>query len=160
MYKHPWNISRKFEKESSSRTGDIIDTLISVRKWGNEQTDRKTKNLKLFKTNIQHPWNISRKFENDSSSKIGDITDNLFLVRKWGDVKTDRHTKNQKLFETSVQISPECLQKILERLLIQSWRYHWYTNFNKEVRPWIDKQEIWIYVELICKHPKIIFSKI
>ena len=48
MYKHLQNISRKFEKDSSFRTGDITDNLFSVRKWGNEQTDRHTKILKLF----------------------------------------------------------------------------------------------------------------
>ena len=31
----------------------MIDKLISVTKWGNERTDRHTKNLKLFETNIQ-----------------------------------------------------------------------------------------------------------
>ena len=53
VYKHPKNISRKFEKDSSSRTGDIIYTLISIRKWGHEQTDRQTRNLKLLGTNVQ-----------------------------------------------------------------------------------------------------------
>ena len=28
------------------------DNLISVRKWGNDQTDRHTRNLKLFVTNV------------------------------------------------------------------------------------------------------------
>ena len=28
------------------------DNLISVRNWGNEQTDRHTRNLKLFGTNV------------------------------------------------------------------------------------------------------------
>ena len=31
------------------------DNLISVRKWGNEQTDRHTINLKLSGTNVQTP---------------------------------------------------------------------------------------------------------
>ena len=53
MYKHPRNVSRKFEKASSSKTGDILDTLISVRMWGHEQTDRQTRYLELFETNVQ-----------------------------------------------------------------------------------------------------------
>ena len=51
--KHPRNVSRKFEKDSSSRTGDITDNLILVRIWGNEQSNRHTRNLQLSKTNIQ-----------------------------------------------------------------------------------------------------------
>ena len=53
VYKHPQNISRKFEKDSSSRTGVITENIFSVRKQGNEQTDRHTRNLKLFGTNMQ-----------------------------------------------------------------------------------------------------------
>ena len=52
-YKHPLNISRKFEKDSSSRTGDIADNLFSVRKWDNEQTDRHTRYMKLFRISVQ-----------------------------------------------------------------------------------------------------------
>ena len=29
-----------------------MDKLISVTKWGNEQTDRHTKNMKLLETNV------------------------------------------------------------------------------------------------------------
>ena len=53
VYKHPQNISRKFEKDSSSRTGVITDNLFSVRKWGNKQTERHTKNMKLLETSVQ-----------------------------------------------------------------------------------------------------------
>ena len=53
VYKHPRNVSRKFEKDSSSRTGDITDNLFSVRMWGNEKTDRHTRNLKLFEISVQ-----------------------------------------------------------------------------------------------------------
>ena len=53
LYKHLQNISRKFEKDSSSRTGYITDNLFSVKKWDNEQTDRQTINLKLFKISMQ-----------------------------------------------------------------------------------------------------------
>ena len=52
-YKLPWNISRKFEKDSPSRTGDITNNLFSVRKWGNKETDRHNRNLKLFRNSVQ-----------------------------------------------------------------------------------------------------------
>ena len=52
MNKPPKNISRKFEKDSSSRTGDITDNLFSVRKSDNEHTDGHTRNLKLFGTSV------------------------------------------------------------------------------------------------------------
>ena len=68
MNKPPKNISRKFEKDSSSRTGDIIDNLFSVRNWGNEQTDRHTRNLEIF-------------------------NDNWIIVSKLGNEQTDRHTR-------------------------------------------------------------------
>ena len=53
IYKNPQNISRKFEKNSSSRTEDIMDYLSSVRKWGNEQTDIHTRKPKLFRNSVQ-----------------------------------------------------------------------------------------------------------
>ena len=46
--KNPNKIYRKFQKDSSSRTWDIIDNLISVRKWGNEQTYGHKRTAKLF----------------------------------------------------------------------------------------------------------------
>ena len=53
VYKHPRNVSRKIEKDSSCRTVVITDNIFLVRKWGNEQTDRYTRNLKLFRIGIQ-----------------------------------------------------------------------------------------------------------
>ena len=53
IFKQTQKISRKFEKESSSRTGDITDNLFQVRKLGNEQTDRHTRNPKLFEISVQ-----------------------------------------------------------------------------------------------------------
>ena len=53
MSKPPKNISRKFEKDSSSRTGDMMDKLISVTKWGNKQTDKQTRSLELIKISVQ-----------------------------------------------------------------------------------------------------------
>ena len=114
IYKYPRNISRKFENDSSSWTGDITDNLISVRKLGNEQSDRHTRNLKLFETTIQTSQEYLKKNGSKSSSRIGVITDNLFSERKIGNEQTDRHTWNLKLFVTSVDTSQECLQKIWE----------------------------------------------
>ena len=61
IYKHPQNISRKFEKDSPSRTWDITDNLFEVRKWGNERTERHTRNMKLFGTNVQTPQEYLQK---------------------------------------------------------------------------------------------------
>ena len=61
IYKHPKNISRKFENGSSPRTGVITDYLISVGNWGNEQTDRHTRILKLFGTNVETSQECLRK---------------------------------------------------------------------------------------------------
>ena len=47
--------------------------LISVSKWGNEQTDRHTRNMKLFEVLYKNPRNVSRKFEKSSASRTGDI---------------------------------------------------------------------------------------
>ena len=69
--KHCRNIPRKFEIDCSSRKRDITDNLISVREWGNEQTERHTTSLKLFETTAQ----TSPEFEKESSSKTGDIND-------------------------------------------------------------------------------------
>ena len=52
VYKYWRNVSRKSEKDGSPRTGYIIDTHISVRKWGNEQTERNTRILQTIKTNV------------------------------------------------------------------------------------------------------------
>ena len=53
VYKHLENVSRKFEKDSSYRTGDITDNLFSVRKQGYEQTDRHKRNFKLFRISVK-----------------------------------------------------------------------------------------------------------
>ena len=37
-------------------------------KWGNEQTDRQTINMKLCEVLYKNPRNVTRKFEKDSSS--------------------------------------------------------------------------------------------
>ena len=82
-------MSRKYEKDNSSRTGVITDNLFSVRKWGNKQTDRHTRILKYLELVYKHPRNVSKKFKKDSSSRTRDITDNLFSVKKGG----NEHTK-------------------------------------------------------------------
>ena len=53
VYKYPQNISKKIEKDSSSWTRVITDNLFSVGKWGNEQTDRHTRDLKWFWTSAE-----------------------------------------------------------------------------------------------------------
>ena len=61
------------EKISHLELNISKDNLTSVRKWGNEQTDRQTINMKLFELLYKNPRNVSRKFEKDSSSRTGDI---------------------------------------------------------------------------------------
>ena len=115
IYKHSRNISRKFEKDSSSRTGDITDNLNSVRNWGNEQTDRHARNLKLFWTSAETSQECLPKIWKKIAHLELEISkDNLISVRKWGNEQTERHTRNLKLFGTSVETSQECLQKIWE----------------------------------------------
>ena len=83
--------------------------LISIRKCGNEQTDRHTRNLELFGTNVKHSRNNSRKFEKNSSSRTGDIQyyPNLSKqVRQW---RTDRQTRSMKLFGSNVKTSLDYL---------------------------------------------------
>ena len=53
VYKHLRNVSRKFDKDSSPRTGAITDNLLLVRKWGKEQTDRHKGNLESFTISMQ-----------------------------------------------------------------------------------------------------------
>ena len=112
VYKHPQNISRKFEKDSSSRTGVITDNLYLVRQWDNEQLTDIHEIWNYLKLVYKHPKNVFRKFEKDSSSWTGYINDNLFSVRKWGNEQTDTHTSYLKLFKISVQTSQESFQKI------------------------------------------------
>ena len=47
--------------------------IISARKWGNEQTDRHTRNLKLFWTSKETCQECLWKFEIDSSARTGVI---------------------------------------------------------------------------------------
>ena len=41
--------------------------MISVMKWGNEQTDRQTRNVKLFEVLYKNLRNVSRTFGKNSS---------------------------------------------------------------------------------------------
>ena len=80
MYKNPWNVTQKFERDSSSRTGDI-QCQPNFSKAMNRMT-HKQEILKYLELMYKHPRNISRKFEKDSSLRTGNITDNLISVRK------------------------------------------------------------------------------
>ena len=82
VYKHSKNVSRKFEKYSSSRTGVVTDNLFSVRKLGNEQPDTHTKIWNYLELVYKDSRNVSRKLEKDSSSRTRDIIDTLISVRK------------------------------------------------------------------------------
>ena len=59
----------KFSKLAYSEREISTGNIISVMKWGNEQTYRQTRNMKLFDALCKNPRNVSRKFEKDSSSR-------------------------------------------------------------------------------------------
>ena len=52
VQKHLRNVSRKFENIAHLQLEISKDNLISVRKWGNEHTDRHTRNL-IFLANAE-----------------------------------------------------------------------------------------------------------
>ena len=47
-------------------TGYITDNLISVRKWGNEQTERHTRNIKFFLENAKKDSSSRTRYHNFS----------------------------------------------------------------------------------------------
>ena len=61
----------KFKKLAYSELEISTVNIISVMKWGNEQTDRQTINMKLCEVLYKNPRNVTRKFEKDSSSRTG-----------------------------------------------------------------------------------------
>ena len=76
-----------------------LDIIISVRKWGNEQTKRHTRNLKSFWSNVQKiPEMSPENLKKISHPELDISKDNLISVRNWGNEQTDRHTRNLKLF--------------------------------------------------------------
>ena len=79
------------------------DNLISVRMWGNEQTNRHTQNLKSFWTSVQISEEGLQKFEKDGYSRNGDIQ--MLLLFQWGSTATNRLTDLQDLFWTREQTS-------------------------------------------------------
>ena len=61
----------KLKKLAYSELDISTGKIISVMKWGNEQTERQTRNMKLFEVLYKNPRNVSRKFGKDSSSRTG-----------------------------------------------------------------------------------------
>ena len=56
----------KIRKLAYSELDISTVNIISVMNWGNEQTDRQTRNMKLFKVLYKNPRSVSRKFEKNS----------------------------------------------------------------------------------------------
>ena len=56
----------KFRKLAYSELDISTVSIISVMKWGNEQTDRHARNLKLLEVLYKNPRNVSRKFQKAS----------------------------------------------------------------------------------------------
>ena len=116
MYNHIRNVSRKFEKYISSRTGYIQrkpNFGNEVRQWKNWQTYKKSEIIWKQCTDIPRmcPENL-RKL---AHPELETSTVNIMSVRKWGNEQTDRHTRNLKLCWTSAETSKECLLKIWKR---------------------------------------------
>ena len=61
----------KIRKLAYSELDISTVNIISVMNWGNEQTDRQTRNMELFEVLYKNLTNVSRKFEKDSSSRTG-----------------------------------------------------------------------------------------
>ena len=109
MCRPPRSFSRKIDY-SELETSTV--NLISLRQWGNEQTDRHTRNLKLFGTSVQTSQECLQKiWEILAHQELEISTVNIISLRKWGNEKTDRHPRNLKLFWTSAETSQECLLK-------------------------------------------------
>ena len=75
----------KFRKLAYSELEISTVNIISLMTWGNEQTDRQTRNMKLFEVLYKNPRNVSRKFEKKLTHLEVDI---IISVRKLGNVHT------------------------------------------------------------------------
>ena len=63
-------ISRNFENISHQELEIYKDNLILVLKWGNDQTDRHTRNAKVLELMYRHPSNVSGKFRKLAHSEL------------------------------------------------------------------------------------------
>ena len=92
------SISKNVQKNISSRTGVITDNQFSVRRWGNKQTDRHSRNLKLLRISLKNIQRMSpenlRKLAYPELEISKDI---LISARKWGNEQTDTHTKTSEI---------------------------------------------------------------
>ena len=105
ILKYPRNVYRKFEKDSSSRTG-YNNFSKEVRQWTGWQTDNKYEIILKYCTKIP-------EMSIENLKKIAPLElDIIISVRKWGNEQTKRHTRNLKSFWSNVQKSQKCLQKI------------------------------------------------
>ena len=103
---------------------------ISLRKQANKQTDRHTRNLKIFETSVGTSQEyFPRNFWTISHLELK-ISLYLYNFNKEVSQLTDWQTyKKSELLGTSEPTSQECLQKISKRYLIQNWRYP-YSSLN------------------------------
>ena len=83
-------------------------------KWGNEQTDRHTINIKLFQVLYKIPEMSPENIEKISHPELNISKDNPISVRKWGNEETDRHSRYPKLFWI-VQIHPRNASQKFEK---------------------------------------------
>ena len=85
MYKNPRNVYRKFEKDSSSRTG-YNNFSKEVRQWTNWQTYKKSEIILNRCRNIHRmsPENLKKI----AHLELEISKDNLISVRRWGNEQT------------------------------------------------------------------------
>ena len=147
MYRHPRNVSRKFEKASSSRTGDIHcyhNISKEVRQWTDWQTYKKSEIILNRCRNIQSmsPENLKK----DSSSRTGDIQRKPNFskeVRQWTDWQTYKKFEIPWNYCKNIPgVSPKDFRKISlpEPDILTSWvsgdrRTH---PPMKTAPPWVD----------------------
>ena len=96
VHRYPRNVSRKFEKDSSSRTGDIQrcpNFSKEVRQWTGWQTCKKSDTIWNLCTDI--PGMFPENLKKIAHLQLKISKDNLISVRKWG----NEHWKTYKKSE-------------------------------------------------------------
>ena len=123
LYQIPESVSKKFQKDISSRTGVIYIFWFQLGSKPNNRLTNKQEIQVHLKLVNQHPRNVSKDFHTDISSRAGSTThlsnfnNKIYQLTEW---QTD---KNSKLFGNSGPTSKEYLQSISKTYPIQNWRY-------------------------------------
>ena len=123
------------------------DNLISVRRWGNEQTDRHTRNLKLFGTSVQTSKECLKKILewclilNWSYHDVSLVSERYLIKNQiyWTVYLTvDTHTKIWTKLELVYRYPRNVSRKFEKASSSKTGDIHCSHNFSKEVRQWTD----------------------